>query len=76
MKETALNKLKRRLLVDKEVFPEISLYIDGVLDDINDELLEVEKQQIMTAVYDSMGTNTDPNMGRAEEYYNETYGKK
>jgi hypothetical protein len=76
MKETALNTLKRRLLVDKEVFPEISLYIDGILDDINDELLEVEKKQIMTAVYDSMGTNTDPNMGRAEEYYNETYGKK
>ncbi len=76
MKETALNTLKQRLLVDKEIFPDIAPYIDGVLDDINNELLEVEKQQIMTAVYDSMGTNTDPNMGRAEEYYNETYGKK
>lgn len=36
-------------------------------------LLEVEKQQIMLAVYDSMGTNFDPNMGRAELYYNEKY---
>jgi len=36
-------------------------------------LLEMEKQQIMKAVYDSMGTNFDPNMGRAELYYNETY---
>ena len=36
---------------------------------------EMEKQQIMNAVYDSMGTNLDPNMGRAEQYYNETYGK-
>jgi hypothetical protein len=34
---------------------------------------ELEKQQIMKAVYDSMGTNFDPNMGRAEQYYNETY---
>ena len=36
---------------------------------------EMEKGQIMKAVYDSMGTNFDPNMGRAELYYNEKYGK-
>ena len=36
---------------------------------------ELEKQQIMKAVFDSMGTNLDPNMGRAEQYYNETYNK-
>jgi hypothetical protein len=36
---------------------------------------EMEKEQIMEAVYDSMGTNFDPNMGRAELYYNEKYGK-
>jgi hypothetical protein len=35
----------------------------------------MEKEQIMKAVYDSMGTNFDPNMGRAEQYYNETYNK-
>jgi hypothetical protein len=35
----------------------------------------MEKEQIVKAVYDSMGTNFDPNMGRAELYYNETYGK-
>ena len=34
---------------------------------------EMEKQQIIKAVYDSMGTNIDPNLGRAEQYYNETY---
>lgn len=34
---------------------------------------EMEKKQIMEAVYDSMGTNFDPNMGRAELYYNEKY---
>jgi hypothetical protein len=31
------------------------------------------EQQIMKSVYDSMGTNFDPNMGRAELYYNETF---
>ena len=34
---------------------------------------EMEKQQVIKAVYDGMGTNFDPNMGRAEQYYNETY---
>jgi tartrate dehydratase alpha subunit/fumarate hydratase class I-like protein len=34
---------------------------------------EMEKQQIMKAVFESMGTNIDPNMGRAEQYFNETY---
>ena len=37
---------------------------------------EMEKQQIMKAVFDSMGTNLDPNIGRAEQYYNETYKNK
>jgi hypothetical protein len=37
---------------------------------------ELEKQQIMKAVFDSMGTNLDPNMGRSEQYYNETYNNK
>jgi len=36
---------------------------------------QMEKEQIMKAVYDSMGTNFDPNIGRAELYYSETYGK-
>jgi hypothetical protein len=36
---------------------------------------EIEKQQIIKAVYESMGTNMDPNLGRAELYYNETYNK-
>jgi hypothetical protein len=40
------------------------------------KFLELEKQQIMKAVYNSMGTNLDPNLGRAEQYYNETYKNK
>ena len=45
----------------------------GLVHWIEDKLLEMEKQQIMQAVYDSMGTNFDPNMGRAELYYNEKF---
>jgi hypothetical protein len=41
--------------------------------DLLEQAKEMEKQQIMKAVYDSMGTNFDANMGRAELYYNETY---
>jgi hypothetical protein len=43
---------------------------------ILEQAKEMEKEQIMKAVYDSMGTNLDPNMGRAELYYNETYNNK
>lgn len=39
------------------------------------QALAMEKEQLMKAVYDSMGTNFDPNMGRAELYYNTTYGE-
>ena len=33
------------------------------------------KHEIMQAVYDGMKSNFDPNMGRAEQYYNEMYNK-
>jgi hypothetical protein len=41
-----------------------------------DQAKQMEKEQIINAVYDSMGTNFDPNMGRAEQYYNETFKKQ
>lgn len=34
----------------------------------------MEKEQIIDAAYEFMGTNFDPNKGRAKLYYNETYG--
>lgn len=45
------------------------------LDSLVERAKQMEKEQIMQAVYDSMGTNFDPNWGRAELYYNETYNK-
>jgi hypothetical protein len=41
--------------------------------EIFEQAKEMEKQQVIKAVYDGMGTNFDPNMGRAEQYYNETF---
>jgi hypothetical protein len=35
---------------------------------------EMEKEQIIDAAYEFMGTNFDPNKGRAELYYKGTYG--
>lgn len=46
------------------------------IESIFEQAKELEKQQIIKAVYDSMGTNLDPNIGRAEQYYNETYNNK
>jgi len=40
---------------------------------VYDQAKQMEKKQIMEAVYDSMGTNFDPSMGRAELYYKEKY---
>jgi hypothetical protein len=40
----------------------------------HDELETMEKEQIIDAAYEFMGTNFDPNKGRAELYYKGTYG--
>jgi len=45
------------------------------LEGLREQAKQMEKEQIKKAVYDSMGTNFDPNWGRAEMYYNETYNK-
>jgi hypothetical protein len=63
MKQTAVEYLEGIIYGDKEFS----------LSEVFEQAKEMEKEQIMKAVYDSMGTNLDPNMGRAELYYNETY---
>ena len=69
-KQTAVEWLVQELINSGLLYPisEMSKKIE--------QALALEKQQIMEAVYDSMGTNFDPNMGRAEMYYNEKYGNK
>jgi len=40
------------------------------------EAEEIEKEQIINACYEGMhAQGFDPNKGRAEQYYNETYKK-
>jgi hypothetical protein len=62
----------------------LGLELNMIFHDITPELWEevelkfqqakqMEKEQIIEAVYDSMGTNFDPSMGRAELYYKEKY---
>ena len=65
MKQTAVEWLEKQLDID---LVDNGWYFE--------QAKELEKQQIMKAVYDSMGTNLDPNLGRAELYYNETYKNK
>jgi len=67
MKQTAVEWL----------FNQIKKDIIGIEYDYADELKqakEMEKEQMIDAAYEFMGTNFDPNKGRAEQYYNETYG--
>ena len=45
MKQTAVELLKQRLIKDQQVFPIYTEYINGILYDIDNELLEMEKQQ-------------------------------
>ena len=67
MKQTAVEWLLEQLRNEEG--------IDFIPTSFVNQAKEMEKEQIMKAVYDSMGTNFDPNMGRAELYYNENYGK-
>ena len=84
-KQTALQTLKERLLRDKEIytkeiFYEIHLYIGGILSDINNELLAMEKEQRISDYYqgaDDESVNHGAgyiSMKDAERWYNETFG--
>ena len=69
-KQTAVEWLEKEFI---KLESTIGVY--GVMYELLEQAKKIEKEQIMNAVYDSMGTNFDPNMGRAELYYNEKYGK-
>jgi hypothetical protein len=65
-----------RNLINKTFLQNNKTLAGNTLREIFQRAKELEKQQIMKAVYDSMGTNLDPNIGRAEQYYNETFKNK
>ena len=77
-KQTAMQKLLLQLKEERRNIPmdiEWDRCYQAIEMVIQNTYLPMEKQQIINAVYDSMGTNFDPNMGRAELYYKEKYGK-
>jgi hypothetical protein len=49
MKQTAVGLLKQKLLNDQQKFPIYSEYINGVIDYLDNQILEMEKQQMINA---------------------------
>jgi hypothetical protein len=48
-----------------------------IIKNVVDQAEEIFKQQIMDAFYEGMNCqNFDPNKGRSEQYYNETFKTK
>jgi hypothetical protein len=71
---TALNDINNEIL-RKTCQEAVKLTIESIIERIDDELLEMEKQQIIEAFigYDS---DTEDNLEVAEQYYNETFKSK
>ena len=71
MKQTAVELLKQRLIKDQQIFPIYTEYINGILYDIDNELLEMERQQLYDAWND--GNNRYSGYGDSETYYETFY---
>ncbi len=79
--KTAMQELKDKIqYAIEELNGELNDYKAGykqclinIQNDIDFQMLLMEKEQIVKAAYEFMGTNFDSNMGRAEQYYNGTY---
>ena len=77
MKQTAVELLKQRLIKDQQIFPIYTEYINGILYYIDNELLEMEKQQIVDANLLGLIYPLEIEASKqAEQYYNETYKGK
>jgi hypothetical protein len=76
-KQTAVEwyRLESQKLMIKAIRKEISNEEWRLLENkLGKKALAMEKEQIVDAAYEFMGTNFDPNKGRAELYYKGTYG--
>ena len=76
---TAVELLKQRLIKDQQVFPIYTEYINGILYNIDNELLEMEKKQIIEAVEETISEmnlyESYRTLQNGEQYYNETFNK-
>jgi hypothetical protein len=79
MKQTAVQLLRQRLLNDQQNFPIYNEYINGILYDIDNEFLKMEKQQIIESIDE---TNSKWRSQKAEiiltgnHYYNLKFKNK
>jgi len=71
--KTAMQELKERLLVDADVFPNRASYVYEIIGDIDGELLEKEKKQIIDAQENGHSYYEENGM-EGEQYYNSTFG--
>lgn len=74
MKQTAVDFLVKEF---SDIIGKINLgpISDLLLVDAIKKAKEMEKKQIINAVHDSMGINFEFDYRKAEQYYNQTYGK-
>lgn len=78
---TAVQLLRQKLLNDQQNLPICIQYIHGVIDYVDNQLLEIEKQQIIDAYIECkkeyiVGMDLYPPqfvVDEAKQYYNETY---
>ena len=77
MKQTVVEWLENQMKKSKyfyKLMEDIQSRSTIAQSDIFEQAKEMEKQQIIDAFYDGMNCqNFDPNKGRAEIYYNETF---
>jgi hypothetical protein len=72
---TSLNDINNEIL-RKTCQEAVKLTIKSIIDWIDDELLEMEKQQIINAWNDGLFGSLRKGEDNAEQYYNETFKSK
>ena len=79
--KTTLELLRERLLKDKEIFPHYNEYINGILYDIDNELLAMEKEYLerfynqgyTQCSIEDLEHKSRERFVDAEDYYNKTF---
>ena len=72
--KTAMQELKERLLIDKDNFPDRASYIYEIIGDIDGELLETEKQQIIEVAKHGVNFDISPYTS-ADDYFDKTFNQ-
>ena len=76
MKKTAMQQLLKEVIEAREMSVDVNFRsaLDFVRDTIEWDYIKEEKEQMIDAFVEGMRCqNFDPNRGRAEQYFNETY---